>query len=220
MYWENLKVVKIEDALDFSLPQLSVIKKEKGEIFEKAFLVEAVADLVMFFNIGKTMNEQQVVQVVKMISQRYYYLRPAELKYCFDKAKFGDYGKVYDRIDGAVIFEWIELYLEERENAIIQKNIENKKKEESNSESVLAVFLGKGIKFEPKKIEGEVVEKKKIERTEKDLIIQKAFKEFDELHKTNEVPSKGVKLIKYEGEIYDSVEFAERKLHEHYNEKK
>ena len=208
-----MQVVTAEQAIDFTHPQLSVIKKEAGEVIAKTILVEALTDLVMLFNIGKTMNPPQIIQTIDLILQKYWYLRLTELKYCFNQAKMGAYGKVYDRIDGAIIFEWIEKYIEERKELIIQKQVE-RNKESKKDVSILEAFSEKGIKFEPKIVESKE-EKKVVEKTEREKVIQDAFKEFDKLHLTSEVDSKGIKFIEYQGKIVDIVKFTELKLFEY-----
>lgn len=194
---------------------MSKIKLEAGEQIVKLILVDALTDLVMFFNIGKTMNSTQVLQTVELILQKYWYLRLSELKYCFIQAKTGTYGRIYDRIDGAVIFEWIDKYLEERKEAIIQKQTQTHE-ENKKDISILSALHEKGIKFNPKTVDEIKIEEKKVaEKSEREKLIQQFFKEFDLLHRTNEVESRGVRLIKYEGKVYDSISFIEMKLKEH-----
>jgi len=211
-----MQVKTIEQAIDFSYPQLSKLKKEAGEVVVKTVLIEALTDLVMFFNVGKTMTPPQIMQTVELILQQYWYLRLSEFKYCFNKAKFGAYGKLYDRIDGAVIFEWIDMYLSERKDAIIEAHI-NKNNEFKNDTSILEALTDKGISFNH--IEKSPANKIISEKSDREKVIQDAFKEFDKLHLTNEVSSNGVRLINFEGNIYSMVEFSEMRLKE-FDEKK
>lgn len=197
---------------------MSKIRKEIGDAGTKVILIDAIVDLVMFFNIGKTMNQQQVIVTSDLILQKYWYLRLSELKYCFTQAMTGAYGKVYDRIDGAVIFEWIEKYLEERMGAIVQKQTQQHE-ENKKDVSILSALHEKGISFKPKTVEEPKIEQKKtVEKSEREKLIQKFFREFDELHKTEEVESRGSRLINYKGKVHDSISFIETKLKEHDNE--
>lgn len=92
----------------------------------QALLTIILIDLIEYFNVGKTMGEQQVVQTVKLIIDEYHYLKPEDFRLCFDNAKKGKYGKVFDRIDGAVIFEWLNQHVNNRfeffENKSIQEH--------------------------------------------------------------------------------------------------
>lgn len=209
-----MQVKTIEQAIDFSYPQLSKIRKEAGDTVVKTVLIEALSDLVMFFNVGKTMNSAQVLQTVDLILDQYWYLRLSEFKYCFNKAKLGAYGKVYDRIDGAIIFEWIELYLIERKDAIIDANIK-RNNEFKKDTSILSALTDKGVNFNSLHKISENKNQKTEFESEKEKVIQDALKEFDKLHLTSEVDSKGVRLINYQGKILGIVEFSELKLKEY-----
>ena len=206
-----MQIKTIEQAIDISYPQLSKLKKEAGDIVVKTVLIEALSDLVMFFNVGKTMNPQQIVQTVDLILENYWYLRISEFKYCFNRAKIGTYGKLYDRIDGAIILEWLDLYLNERKQTVIEANI-NRNNELKKDTSIIEALSNKGISFN--KIEKESKKVDVIVKSEREKVIQDAFSEFDKLYLTNEVESKGFRLISYEGKNYSMVEFSEMRLKE------
>lgn len=93
---------------------MAVIKKRYGEQFLFAFLTIAIVDLIEFFNVGKTMGESQVVSTIRLIVEDFYYLNVEDFKLCFNNAKRGRYGKVYDRVDGNTIYEWLNRYSVER----------------------------------------------------------------------------------------------------------
>lgn len=93
---------------------MAVIRKRYGEQFLFAFLTIAIVDLIEFFNVGKTMGEVQVVSTIRLIVDDFYYLNVEDFKLCFNNAKRGRYGKVYDRIDGNTIYEWLNKYSTER----------------------------------------------------------------------------------------------------------
>lgn len=60
------------------------------------------------------MGQDQLVQTIRLIVEDFYYFNVEDFKLCFNNAKRGKYGKVYDRIDGNVIYEWLQKYSEER----------------------------------------------------------------------------------------------------------
>jgi hypothetical protein len=101
--------------------------RENGAIVTDAFLTLIVTELIKTFNVGKTMNDMQVVFVVNGIKSDYYFLKPEELKYCFENAKKGRYGTMYDRIDAAVIFGWLDEYMKERTELAYLENEEKNK---------------------------------------------------------------------------------------------
>lgn len=93
---------------------IAVMNKEFGEIKLRAFLSLVIVDVAMFFSVGKMMNDTQAAQTVDLIIEEFYFFKPDDFKLCFNRAKRGVYGKVYDRIDGQVIFEWLNTYRNER----------------------------------------------------------------------------------------------------------
>lgn len=90
------------------------MRREFGIMKVQAFVGKMIIDVAMFFNVGKMINEVQVASVANLIIEEYYFLKPDDFKLCFNRAKKGKYGKVYDRIDGQVIFDWLNTYVEER----------------------------------------------------------------------------------------------------------
>lgn len=60
------------------------------------------------------MGQEQLVQTIQLIIEDFYYFNIEDFKLCFNNAKRGKYGKVYDRIDGNIIYEWLQKYSEER----------------------------------------------------------------------------------------------------------
>lgn len=106
-----------------------------GELFVKAFMVDIISDLVLFLNVGKTMNEGQISITADMLIKQYNYFKPEDFKILFDRIKIGYYGKQYDRVDGQTIFECAHQYDLERTEAAEQMSFEshtNRKKSDPN----------------------------------------------------------------------------------------
>lgn len=93
---------------------ISAIQKEFGETHLRAFMVKILNDLLDYFSVGKSMGAVQMAQTADLIIDEYFFLKPDDFKLCFSNAKKGIYGKVYDRIDGQVIFEWLNAYNRDR----------------------------------------------------------------------------------------------------------
>ena len=113
-YYKSLKPKKIEEAINSITPGLSVYRKHSGETKARALVVLFLSDLVKFFNVGKAMNDVQMAQTADLILDEYYYLNIDDIKLCFNMAKSGKFGKVYDRIDGQVIMGWLSEYEAQR----------------------------------------------------------------------------------------------------------
>lgn len=93
---------------------LSGYRKEYGDHVARAVVVLAICDLIDFFNVGQPMNDRQIAQTADLVLDKFWMLKLEDLRVCFDRAKSGKYGQVYNRIDGQVIMTWMDTYLEER----------------------------------------------------------------------------------------------------------
>lgn len=106
-------------------------------------MVKILNDLLDFFSVGKTMGAVQVAQTADLIIEEYYFLKPDDFKLCFSRAKKGIYGKVYDRIDGQVIFDWLNTYEKGRgsiaENDSINASSALKSRDGVRTSSILEV---------------------------------------------------------------------------------
>lgn len=90
---------------------------------DEAALLKAVKTLIVALsdslNLAHNLNEGQVVEITFLIAERYYYLKLEELVLVFKKAKMGEYGKTYNRLDVQIIFEWIDKYFCSEERALV-----------------------------------------------------------------------------------------------------
>lgn len=127
------KAISVKNEIDVfnsNTKALCLMKPEIGEVGLKALVSYAVADLVKFFNVGKTMTPEQIAQTAEFIIEDFYMLKIEDIKLCFNRAKKGEYGQLYDRLDGQIILSWISKYFNNRLNiaeAISQsEHLENK----------------------------------------------------------------------------------------------
>jgi hypothetical protein len=108
--------------MDPNMPSLAIIKRTKGEEASTRIVSEFIMAANDFFNVSVKMNPAQVAITSEMVIEKYYYLRVAEIKLCFRNAMFGEYGEIYNRIDGSVIFSWLQKYDASRTSIVAQAN--------------------------------------------------------------------------------------------------
>lgn len=96
-------------------PALSEIRKAKGEQAALSVLIALMDECQQYFNLQQPMSPQQLMLTAELIMEEYYYLRVEEFKMCFRMAMKGEYGPVYNRIDGQVFFEWIRKFFSKRD---------------------------------------------------------------------------------------------------------
>ena len=127
-YYNSLKPRVLDDAICSIAPGLYKYLKSEGETKTRALMVIILSDLIEYFNVGKRMNDIQVAQTADLIIDNYFWFNIEDFKLCFNMAKAGKFGKVYDRIDGQVIMDWLATYEEMR----IQQKVINGEKEHSS----------------------------------------------------------------------------------------
>lgn len=138
-------VSSIYQAISINQPSLSVIKKDKGEVYATALLVSLITKAVAFFSVGRGMNDFQIKETAELILKNYYWLKSADFQLFFDKLKLGHYGKSYDRMDGSVILVALAEYSEERIE--IASKISEELHKESKSENDLNEYFIKIGKY-------------------------------------------------------------------------
>lgn len=136
---ERLKSIsKIEHAIA-STP-ITIQLKKYGKEAIGTQLMNMILELSTFFNLGKNMTEEQSAETAALLLEKYPVETLEDFSICFKKAKTGEYGKVYDRLDGHIIFEWFSTYLEEKyqvRERIIQE--EKKKQEKEQAEKAAEI---------------------------------------------------------------------------------
>lgn len=121
-YYNSLKPRGLSDAAYSFTPLLQKFKEAEGETKTRALMVIIISDLVEFFNVGKRMNDIQVAQTADLVIDNYSWFNIEDFKLCFNYAKSGKFGNLYDRIDGQVIMNWLAMYDDIRTAKIREDN--------------------------------------------------------------------------------------------------
>lgn len=123
---ERLKnITKVEAAIQSTPISMQIKRYGKKEI--RAQLTAMILETSTFFNLGKNINEEQAAETAVLLIEKYPVETLEDFAICLKKAKMGAYGKVYDRLDGHIIFEWFASYLDEKYR-IRERLIEEEKK--------------------------------------------------------------------------------------------
>lgn len=163
------------------------------------------------------MTAEQMALCSKLICKEYHFLNPNEIKYVFNNAIMGKYGKVYDRLDTPLIMEWFTNYIDERMDICISKNeIENREHkklaaEAHEDDAMVEIYQ----KLKEKAVEAPKEAKKEKQQAEvaKDQF-QDWITEFDQLHKKNGLEGSG-KFIEVEGKTMDINQYLNFKIENH-----
>lgn len=113
-----------------SLPAINTLKKMHGVEYITRALSILLDQVQLFFNVSVPMSPAQISITCDLILERFGNYKIQDFQICFRKAMAGDYGKLYNRIDGAIILEWLNTYDNERTEEIVKlrerENVETK----------------------------------------------------------------------------------------------
>lgn len=127
---------------------LTRLAKEQGEDKPIDLISILIIEVLEWYNVKNSMSDNQILEVAYMLFSEFKHYNIYDIGLCFKNGKTGKYGKVYDRIDGGVLFEWLRLYDIDRTGAIvtIRQNQDAEHKQafrERSSELTLKDFLNK-----------------------------------------------------------------------------
>lgn len=114
----NLNLVTILDELEHT-PSISRLCKINEEATRDEICLLLV-ETNKFFSVKNGLNEDIVYDVADLILAEYKNFTMYDLGLCFKMAKLGRFGKVYERLDGGIIMDWIYQYAKQRDKAIIR----------------------------------------------------------------------------------------------------
>ena len=112
--FEQLTPVNYQDVFECGSSALSVVKREQGKQAASAYISIMLADVEQFFNVKNGMTEIQIKMLVDMILKNFFFLKISDLRLFSEKFKMGLYGKVYDRLDGGVVMDALNKYVDDR----------------------------------------------------------------------------------------------------------
>ena len=93
-----------------------------------------IIDLLDFINPSRSMSIEQVEQTAELLISDYSYLKIADLLLVFKKAKKGEFGQLYEGIDGMKILQWF--------NQIWDARLEAAEQQSQNEANTLKAAMG------------------------------------------------------------------------------
>ena len=161
-------------------PALSEIRKAKGEQAALSVLIALMDECQQYFNLQQPMSPQQLMLTAELIMEEYYYLRVEEFKMCFRMAMKGEYGPVYNRIDGQVFFEWIRKYFNKRD-AVTDRMVKDQQSNNNIYEMFQHPQVQEAIQTAADKLKIEEAPAQETKRTSPSRFEQMLMDEYDAL---------------------------------------
>lgn len=91
-------------------------------------------DTAQFFNVGKQINERQIIETSGLIITEFPHLRIDDFALFFRRFKSGFYGQTFDRLDGSVILVALRAYEEERRGEVATANAKAHEERKNSAE--------------------------------------------------------------------------------------
>ena len=127
-----MKSIKtVDDSIAFRTPQMSLIRKEKGEAYALGHLKLWLVYLQMSVNVKYKLTEDMVDLCAETILEDFWYCTIADVKIIVTDALKGRYGEFYQTLSPSTILSWFKNYFDVKFDKI-----------ESNSESNHYYFKG------------------------------------------------------------------------------
>ena len=114
-------------AIKSEMPTLGALKKAYSEDFMLAYIELWLVNLNDFINVARKMNPAQMQELSLMIYQDYYYFNLADLNLVFSMIKKGEFGPLYESIDGAKVLACFQKYVIKRESVAFDVGLEEHK---------------------------------------------------------------------------------------------
>ena len=137
-----------------------------------------------YFNLQQPMNAQQLALTAELMLEDYYYLRVDELQVCFRMAMKGEFGPVYNRIDGQIFFEWIRKFMTKRQAISERINLDKQ-----STNNIYEMFQHRqvleAIHQTADKLKIEEAPAREVKRSEVSAFEQKLMAEYDALPQWN-----------------------------------
>lgn len=114
----NLNLIKLIDTLE-STPSIGKLLNFNEEITRDEISLLLI-ETNKFFSVKNGLNEDIVYDITDLILAEYKNFTMYDIGLCFKMAKLGRFGKVYERLDGGIIMDWVYQYAKQRDKAIIR----------------------------------------------------------------------------------------------------
>lgn len=91
-------------------PSVAALATEYDDVFVNALMYTWFEEFVGFYSTNGTMSPLQIRATIDIVREEYPHYKPDDFKLFFKMAWKGYFGKVYGRIDGEVIMDWLRQY--------------------------------------------------------------------------------------------------------------
>lgn len=214
----QIQVNSFKDLLNQNCFSIFEISINKGQDFVSAQIITGLIDLFEFFAVGRSIDEQQIKQINTLILTRYPNLSLADFLLIFNLAKTSNFSqKVYDHIDGAIFFSWVNEYIEQKRNELsrleraqpLPKARKITDEEKSESQKIINEIKN-NLEKKKKALNKEIlVINAASPKSETEILIQKWIRHFQKLSDKQNFKTNGGRFLRRCNKIFTLNEFIE-----------
>lgn len=118
---QEIELVNHKLALTPESKSIGALERANASDLEDS-LILILNDLRLFFQVDNMISTDGLYSLCDLILTEYRSLTLEEIAICMAKAKKGEYGQLFNRLDGAIIMGWLKKYDEERLQRIANRN--------------------------------------------------------------------------------------------------
>jgi hypothetical protein len=181
---------------------LKNILRENLEKPAKYLIYDVVLKFAASFNLTNNFREDQIQDFVNDIFEFYPHLTVRDIKFFLKQVKAGNFGQIYNRLDGPLLFGYLKVYNDLRigEAERHESNLTKAKDIEQYDERIMLKRLAPLFQKKPEPIE----QSKKV--IEPDETYLKIHKDFCSLH-AKQGSESGTMFVKYNGKMMNFEEY-------------
>jgi hypothetical protein len=181
---------------------LKNILRENLEKPAKYLIYDVVLTFAASFNLTNNFREDQIQDFVNDIFEFYPHLTVRDIKFFLKQVKAGNFGQIYNRLDGPLLFGYLKVYNDLRigEAERHESNLTKAKDIEQYDERIMLKRLAPLFQKKPEPIE----QSKKV--IEPDETYLKIHKDFCSLH-AKQGSESGTMFVKYNGKMMNFEEY-------------
>jgi len=102
-----------------AIPMLYEIIQLKDQTFANTLITTCITAIVSkHVHVIRGMDGAMAASTAELITQRYPMMNPADVKFFVTKGVMGEYGKILDRVDGALVLQWAHDYWDQMKHLI------------------------------------------------------------------------------------------------------
>lgn len=139
-----IKLAKMERKINLDDAVNGITIRQACQEINEDIIIGTLVALILrtgnFFNISNRISEDQAIQTAFLILDKYPHETIEDFVIMFRNAKSGKYGELYNRLDGQIIFQWMQTYLDEK--AAYRENQHRAVKFSVGDENLHQIMLG------------------------------------------------------------------------------